>query len=310
MQQHLGQHILSAIFYQQYKAGTVGFHLGSSKVMIDLDRQINPEAVINSEDLANAIVFEDRGVEFFYADRNQLKKLSLRKLPELAGPIRIVRISELDTIPCSGTHPSHTGEVGLIKIINCSKYKHGTRVEFLCGKRALTDYRGKNNCVKSLSALLSVGVSEIVAESKKVIERNKALDQAIRHLNDQLLAYQAQDMLQKPFSVNKGIRIIKEVLTEQDYRQLRILALKLTAEPAVVTLLGLRDGDQARFIISRSQELKDIDMHDLSQEILPLIAGRGGGNQQLAQGGGPGIERLEELIDVAYQRVVAILLST
>lgn len=309
MQQHLGQHILSAVFYDQYKAGTIGFHLGSDRVTIDLDRPLKPAEIIKAENRANEIVFANHGVEFFYVEHAQLKRLAPRKMPEITGPIRIVQISEIDTIPCSGTHPSRTGEVGLIKVISWSKYKQGLRVEFLCGKRVLDDFRGKNNCLNSLSALLSVEVSEVAGEVQKVIERNKSLAQQIKFCNGQLLTLQAEDLLNKPYSRHNGIKVIKKILTGQDYQQLRLLTLKLTANPGVVTLLGVLDDATARFIISRSSELTSLKMNEIAQELLPVIAGRGGGTQQLAQGGGPGVEQLGKLIELAYQRVLAILLS-
>ena len=149
MQQHLGQHILSACISNLFNATTIGFHLGVNSTSIDLDKIINSDEIKMAEKKANKIILDNINIEVLYPTNSELKKLSIKKIPVKIGEkIRIVKIGDLDVNPCCGIHPRSTIEVQLIKIIKFEKYKTGIRIEFICGVRAVSDYDLKHASIE------------------------------------------------------------------------------------------------------------------------------------------------------------------
>ena len=168
MQQHLGQHLLSAALRNRFAASTVGFHLGREVCTIDLDRFLNGGEIAEAEQLANRVVFANRAVEAVDLPAEELRRLDLQRLPRVDQGMRLIRIADFDLNPCCGTHPRRTGEVGLVKVRRSERYKGGTRVEFVCGGRALMDYSRKNEAVNRICARLSVGEGEAVAAGERM----------------------------------------------------------------------------------------------------------------------------------------------
>ncbi|MGL4949295.1 MAG: alanyl-tRNA editing protein, partial [Anaeroplasmataceae bacterium] len=138
MQQHLGQHILSACLLDKFNATTVGSHLGSASSTVDVDKLLNISQIEEAVTYANNIIFENINVDILYPTKSELKKLSIKKVATKIGEqIRIVKLCDLDINPCCGVHPKSTLEVQIIKVIKFEKHKTGTRIEFLCGKRGI-----------------------------------------------------------------------------------------------------------------------------------------------------------------------------
>lgn len=178
MQQHCGQHILSAAFTEVMDADTVGFHLGDEFVTIDIDvESLSFDNAERVETFANEIVFRNLEVKLHYPSSDQLKNYALRKAPSVTENIRIVEIDGVDFSPCCGTHPSHTGDVGLIKIRKWEKSKNNVRVEFVCGRRALKDYAWKNNCINEIASLTSAKDTYALKAVKSRIDH---LQEAVR----------------------------------------------------------------------------------------------------------------------------------
>ena len=162
MQQHLGQHILSAVFDQAFEARTIGFHLGEHHVTIDLDKgPFTQNELENIERTANGIVFDNLEVASTLVSDEVYHAMDLRKTPDITDEIRLVKIPDRDVCACSGTHPKATGEVGLIKILKSEAYKGGCRLTFLCGKRALASFHQMQVQAQQAAASLSVGWPEL-----------------------------------------------------------------------------------------------------------------------------------------------------
>ena len=166
MQQHSGQHILSQAFVQAAQAETVSFHLNpdplDGALTIDLDTaQLSSAQIDRAEELANTIVFENRPIVARFVTDQELQALPLRKPPKVDKAIRIVQVEGFDWSACGGTHVARTGEVGLIKIVKLERRGAETRVEFRCGRRALHDYRRKNQMIMQIAADLTVGFWEV-----------------------------------------------------------------------------------------------------------------------------------------------------
>ena len=153
MHQHTGQHILSQAFLQTAGAETVGFHLGAETVTIDLaTAALAEECIADTEALANRIVAANLAIRAWFPTDAELRGLTLRKEPQVAGPVRLVAIGDFDLSPCGGTHLAGSGEVGLIAVQRAERKKGGTRLEFLCGERARADYARKRAIVRDLYA--------------------------------------------------------------------------------------------------------------------------------------------------------------
>lgn len=299
MQQHTGQHILSQAFLQLLDAETVGFHLGAEVSTIDVDKAPLETAQLDRvEELANTIVFADRPVRTYFADQDRMEDLTLRKQPMVTGPVRIVEIEGFDFSPCGGTHVKAAGEVGPIVITKSERRGSETRVEFLCGGRALTDYRRQRRIVSELANQFSVGDWELVEAVNRLAEEAKRYRKELNVAQNQLLDYEAARLWAE--AEERGdLRIVRAILSEGDGETLKGLAQRLAKKEDCVALLGLK-GDRALLAFARSANLP-YDMSALLKGACQIIGGGGGGRPYMAQGGGPAGDRLEEALEFALE---------
>ncbi len=302
MQQHTGEHILSAVFKRGFNAENTGFHLGEDYVSIDLDLEISQEQVIRAEKEANDAIYNNLVIESIYPDREELKRYDLRKEPVVEDNIRIVKIGELDFSPCGGTHLSTTGQVGVIKIIGFGRHKGGSRVKFLCGQRALMDYGFKDEIAAGLRQTLAVQNKDITAEVGRLKDELDEKDRVISELNNKLLDYRAEELLDLAEDVN-GIKVISKVFTSTDFNELKLTASRLTEEKKVIVIMGQRDDSAARLVLSRSEDIENINMNQMIKAPLKLIDGNGGGNEVTAQGGGSDQENIDKAVESAFQHI-------
>jgi len=303
MQQHTGQHILSQAFLQLLNAETVGFHLGKEASTIDVDKAPLVVSQLDKvEDLTNEIGFADRPVRTYLATETELAGLPLRKLPTVEMPIRIVEVEGFDYSPCGGTHCHRTGEVGLIKITRVERRGQDTRVEFLCGGRALTDYRGKNRTVNELANRFSVGVWELAEAVERLAEEAKSSRRELNAAKNRLLAYEAAELLAEA-EQHGDIRVVRKVFTDREGEEVRRLSLRLMESEGSVALLGL-SGGKAQLFFACSADLP-YDMNDLLKRACQVVGGGGGGRRHFAQGGGPDGSKVGEALEAAYERLLA-----
>jgi alanyl-tRNA synthetase len=287
MQQHTGQHILTQAFVQIAGINTVGFHLSSDVVTIDLDTpSIAIDKVIEAEDLANQIVFENRTVSARLIDPDKAEGVRIRRIPGQlhTDGLRIIDIDHFDTTACGGTHVSRTGEIGMIKVVKLEKRGDKTRVEFRCGTRALHDYREKNNVLNRLAGDLNTPYWEVEQVIANLREEAKQAGRKLKVLGEQLAEYEV-DGLQKQAVEQGNLRLIKAVFAERDVSELRTLAQRLVQTPNTVVLLGT-SGEKAQLVFARSSDVPH-DMSALLKRVLPILGeARGGGRPESAQGGG------------------------
>jgi alanyl-tRNA synthetase len=307
MQHHTGQHILSQAFVQIADAHTVGFHLSADTVTIDLNQtSLADSTVAEVEDLANQIVYENRSVTARLVDPADTCGVRLRKLPEhlhTAG-LRIIDIDGFDVTACGGTHVARTGEIGIIKVMRLEKRGDKTRVEFRCGKRALQDYRLKNALIYQLTAAFTCAMDELPQSVQRLQDNLKTLQSDLKAANQQLLDYEAAQLLSEA-SEHNGVKLIKIAFAERDAGDLRLLASRLAQSPGVIALLGT-SGERANLVFARSADLSD-DMNALLKQTLTLIKnGRGGGQPAMAQGSGMAdAPQLQAALDEAAKTVAA-----
>ncbi len=286
MRHHTGQHILSQAFVRVAEADTVGFHLSPQTVTIDLNRaDLTAEAIDAAETLANDIVLQNRPVGVRFVDEREAAALSLRKTPPgRDGLLRLVDIEDFDLNACGGTHVARTGEVGLIKVAGTERRGATTRVEFLCGERALADYRHKQAVVRDLSATLTTGAADFVPAVLKLQEENKTLRHELRGREAALLAHEAEQLLAAAEPLGAA-RLVARVFAGRAPDEARRLATLLAEAGGTVALLGVA-GERAQLIFARSADAPGA-MDALIRPALAALGGRGGGNAALAQGGGP-----------------------
>lgn len=304
MQQHSGQHILSAACEKLYDANTVGFHLSQETVTIDLDKKLTADDLVKIEKLSNDIIFKNIPILVHYPDSDELSKLPLRKLPKVTKDIRIIEVENFDFSPCGGTHTQSTGEIGLLKIKKMENHKNGVRLEFICGNRALTDYQFKNDLIYMFSTDFSVPPKELESAYEKQQLEMKELKSELKNLKEQLILFKIKELKENAI-VKSSVKIIQCTFDDIDMKTLKQISSTITNEPGHIALLSLVT-DDVKLLFSSSKDIS-ISMKDLIQEPLALIEGRGGGSPMSAQGGGPKTENAEKAISIAYEKIESLL---
>jgi alanyl-tRNA synthetase len=302
MQQHSGQHILSQAFVQACGAETRSFHLGSHTSTIDIELQSpTSDSLRAAEDIANAVVFEDRPMRVHRVNEEEAARLPLRKESAARGDIRVIEVENFDWSPCGGTHAARTGQIGLIAIRSYERAKKMTRVEFVCGSRALADYRLANTTALAVARLFSAerdSSPELVA---RAIQENRSTKKRVRDLLELAMIAEASEMLAAS-AESGGFKIVHAVFEGRDAEELRVLAAKIVQRETSVALLATRDAGAARLVFARSASLEQ-NMGQLLAEACETLGGRGGGKPELAQGAGPNVERTEETIRAAVEKI-------
>jgi alanyl-tRNA synthetase len=296
MQQHSGQHVLSAAFERLYKMPTVSFHMGEESCTIDLATdKLTDDQLKNAEALANRIVFENRPVQIRFVPLDEAKRMGLRKLPDVGKEeLRLIDIADFDLCACGGTHVQGTGQIGAIFVRKMEKVKQGFRVEFVAGDRALKTARRDYETLTQAAALYSANIYEVPKQIAKSLDEIKSAQKAQHKLLEELAEFWASDLASNaPSTAN--FHLVKHVFNDRNVTFVKLLAQKLSRHEHVVALLGTTIG-QPTIVLSRSQDV-DVDVSVLLKEALTAAGGRGGGTNDLAQGGVPDASRLPELLD-------------
>ncbi len=302
MQQHTGQHILSQAFIHAANAETVSFHLNPDPIegtlTIDLNvAQLTPAQIERAEEIANTIVFENRAIAARLVSAEELRALPLRRPPKVEKAIRIVEIADFDGSACGGTHVARTGEVGLIKIMKLEKRGGETRVEFRCGRRALLDYRRKNQLLNQVSSDLTIGFWELDQAIGRMQADAKALRKQLSEADARLQQYEARELLDS-IEPRGDFGLIAQTWPNRDAAYLKRVANLLAARPRTVALLGAT-GNSLSLVFARSKDLS-IDLAKLLRETAAQLGGKGGGSPDFAQAGGPAVS--EEQLKAAITR--------
>jgi alanyl-tRNA synthetase len=295
MQQHSGQHILSAAFVKEAGAGTTSFHLGAASSTIDLDKPALTEAEIaRAEEAANDAVRKALPIRSHFVAPSEARAYDLRKPAPDAETLRIVEVEGFDNQACCGTHPRSTAEVGPIVVRGSERFKGGTRVEFLCGDRALADYRAAVGRIRSLASVLSSAEADLVPTAEKREEERKAMGKELDRLRRELLLLRVEDWMSES---SDGKLLVRQV-PDAGPAELRAAATALTGKPGRVVLLGSIEGGRAHLVFGCSESV-EADMGEILKAAAPSVEGRGGGSARIAQGGGPRTEGLTAALEKA-----------
>lgn len=301
VQQHSGQHLLSAAFVELFQMPTVSFHMGEESCTIDLDaKSLSAEQVRKAEERANEVILQDRPVSVHFVSPERAREMGVRKIPPAErDELRLVEIRDFDLCACGGTHVKSTGQVGSILCRKVEKAKQGFRVEFVCGERAVRTARKDYETLVESGALFSTHVWEVPGSIRKLLEENKAAGKTQHKLLEEIAELRAAQMIAAVKS--NATNVIAQVIPDRDLVFVKLLAQKLTHSPGVVALLGAASG-QAALVFAQSPGLPN-DMGALMKEAMAKLGGRGGGNKDLAQGGVRDATRLEEAVREAAGKI-------
>jgi alanyl-tRNA synthetase len=299
MQQHTGQHVLSQAFVQVVEADTVGFHLSDDYSTLDLNSEaLNDDSIAQAERLANQIIFEDRPVIARFLEPDEVAALPLRKAPPARDSIRIVQVEGFDWSACGGTHVARTGEIGLVKVVRVERRGAETRITFLCGHRALAHYQALNALTRDLALGLSIGVEELPEALDRLQTEARLARKERDRLRELLLDYEAAALTASARLIGP-VSLVSKLFEDREMEEARRLATRIANQPGHVVLLGVT-GQKAQLIFARSSDLS-YDMRPLLQEACSLVGGGGGGGPEMAQGGGPHPERIDQALQHATE---------
>ncbi len=282
MQQHTGQHVLSAAFDRLAKVRTVSFHLGSTSSTIDLQREVTADEIARAETEANRVVWEDREVSVRFAEGAEAAPL-LRKESAREGVLRLIDVTGFDVSACGGTHVARTGAIGIIAVLSTERFRGGTRIEFVCGGRALASSRALRDAVASSSKLLSVVGSDLPAAIDRLQTESKETRRQLRDLQSRLAAHEAAALADRAEALG-ALKAVLASLDGYDANGLKSLAQSIVARPGhVVVLLG--SAMPAALVVARSADVV-VDSGAILRQLTGAFGGKGGGRPELAQGGG------------------------
>jgi alanyl-tRNA synthetase len=298
MQQHAGQHILSAAFEQLFGYKTVGFHLGNETLTIDLETEnlLESEA-LRVEELSNQIIIENFPIETKWVTEEELVNYNLRKETKVKEDIRLVIIPNFDYNGCGGTHPKATGEVQAIKILDWERQKKKTRVQFVCGNRVLKQLSQKHKVLMELTKLLNAPEKEMQHAVTRLLENAKTAEKELEQTLETILNYEAKTLLD-----NMKSKIVSNVFQNRSIQELQKLARNIIAKDEEAIVLFVSHNENRLQLVCARGTAEMVSMKKVMGDALPFINGKGGGSDSFAQGGGEallsGEQMLEHLINL------------
>jgi alanyl-tRNA synthetase len=313
MQQHSGQHVLSAAFVRLFNMPTVSFHMADDYCSIDLDTNaldtptLTKEQVESAERLSNEIIFENRPVDIRFVTRDEAARLGLRKLPPAErDEIRLIDIRDFDLCACGGTHVRHTGQIGSILLRKIEKARQGWRVEFVAGQRAVVTARRDFSTLTEAAALFSAHIYDVPQQVRKSLDEIRSLRKQREQSLEELAEAQAVALLAET-PETAGRKIVVRTFSDRDLSYIKLLAQKLTRLSSNAVALLATTSPQPSLVFAQAPG-QPFDMGALLKETLAALGGRGGGTKDLAQGGVPSVAGIDAVLkEVAAKLATASL---
>ena len=288
MQQHSGEHMVSGLVHEKYGYDNVGFHMGSDVITIDFSGILSEEQMAEIEEQVNLKIWEDAPVEIFYPSREELDTLDYRSKKELTGQVRIVRFPGADTCACCGTHVTHTGEIGMVKLLSVVRFREGVRMEMISGKRVLDYLNMVNEQNHQISVKLSAKVDKTAQAVDRLWEENFALKGRIHSMEEEMFSSEA-----KKWEGHGSVLLFKEGLEADSVRKLTDAVMQ-TCEGCCAVFSKNPDG-------SYKYAMGEIngDLRQFTKEMNAALNGRGGGKPFFVQGS---VQADEEKIRKFFER--------
>jgi alanyl-tRNA synthetase len=301
MQQHTGQHLLSAVIAEHFGHATVGVHFGRESATLDLDTAgIGHAEIVEAEARANAVVTENRPVEVSFEEA--AAAAGLRKVSDREGTLRIVTIQGVDRSACGGTHVRATGEIGAIAIRKVERVKQHVRLEFLCGLRAVRRARADADLLSAIAASYSAGAEELPTLLEAQRLELKAGAAARRELEEAVAGYRARELHASilPDARGRRVAVVREAAGPVD--RLRALALAYAGLGGAVLIGAVAEPPG---ILLATAEDTGLDAGCVLKPVLEANGGRGGGNARMAQGSVRDVVSLEGAVEAVRRELSA-----
>ena len=282
MQQHTGQHLLSAVFQERFGLPTVSFHLGESACTIDLrGPQPSVQILEGAARATNAIVFEDREISVRYGTAEQFAQMGVRKEVERTGTLRAIEIAGIDLQACGGTHVRRTGQIGTILLRGCSKIRQDWRIEFLCGSRAESAARKDADMLARVAAQLKCAPQDLDGSVERLLQEREVATRNLRSLLPKLADADVATRLQLIAPSGDGEVVVVEMLQNLGQEYLQFYATALTRSEKVLALLAVPETGALLFA---QHPAVGKDMNALLRGVVDQLGGKGGGTKDFARG--------------------------
>ena len=298
MQQHTGQHLLSAVLEDLFGFKTVSVHFGPDYSTLDVDAEsIAQEQLVRAEQRANEVVVENRLVTVTFEDASNA--IGLRKPSDRGGTIRVVSIHALDRSACGGTHVRATGEIGAVLLRSVEKIRKTMRIEFVCGARTVRRARNDFESLARIAKALSASPDDVAALVAGQAERLRDGVATRKQLEKELARYRARELYEAVRPGPSDVRTI--VVPDRDSMDdLRTLALAIIALPRAVVVGTVLESTS---VLVATSEDSAIDAGKILKDVLTDVGGRGGGSPRIAQGSVPDSTPLDAILAQIVSRV-------
>jgi alanyl-tRNA synthetase len=299
MQQHTGQHVLSAAFVRLFNIPTVSFHMGDDYSSIDLDTPtLSKDQIEAAERLANEIILENRAVDIRFVTREEAGNLGLRKLPPAErDELRLIDIRDFDLSACGGTHVNQTGQIGCVLLRKTEKVRQGWRVEFVAGQRAVATARRDFTTLTEAAGLFSAYIYDVPQQARKSLDEIRSLRKQYEQAEEELAEAQAAALLAETPESGGG-KLVVRTFADRDMNSMKLLAQKLTRRASNVVALLATTSPQPSLVFAQSTG-QPYDMGALMKQTMSKLSGRGGGSKDMAQGGVPTAAGIESALKEA-----------
>ena len=273
MQQHSGEHMVSGLIHEAYGYDNVGFHMGSDTITIDLNGPLDEAQLAEIERKTNQKIWEDTQIKIIYPTAEELEKIDYRSKKELIGQVRIVEFPGVDICACCGTHVTHTGEIGMVKLLSVEKFREGVRIEMICGKRVLDYLNMVNDQNHQISVKLSAKMDKTAQAVERLQEENFRLKGQVGQLVDDMCRKEAER-----YAGSGSVLIFMDGMDADSVRKLAD-AVTQTCQGCCAVFSGNADGSY-KYAMGE----KDGDLRQFTKEMNAKLNGRGGGKPFFVQG--------------------------
>lgn len=283
MQQHTGQHVLSAAFDRLFTNRTESFHLGVESCTIDLAREMSARDVAAAVDEANRVVWEDRPVSVRFVTAAEAASLPLRKEPAREGTLRLIEIDDFDLSACGGTHVTRTGAIGIVVVPGVERFKGGSRVHFLCGGRVRRRFDAWRDAFATAQKHLSVSPDELGPAIERLQDENKALQRTVRGAQEKLAVHEAATLVARAERAGDRL-VVVETVADLDAAGLKAMAAAAATHAGAAVVLF--SASTPALVVVAAHPAAGIDANATLKALVGKFGGKGGGKPELAQGGG------------------------
>lgn len=273
MQQHSGEHIVSGLVHEAFGYDNVGFHMGSDTITIDLNGPLDEAQLAEIERKTNQKIWEDTQIKIIYPTAEELEKIDYRSKKELTGQVRIIEFPGVDICACCGTHVTHTGEIGMVKLLSVEKFREGVRIEMICGKRVLDYLNMVNDQNHQISVKLSAKMDKTAQAVERLQEENFRLKGQVGQLVDDMCRKEAER-----YAGSGSVLIFMDGMDADSVRKLAD-AVTQTCQGCCAVFSGNADGSY-KYAMGE----KDGDLRQFTKEMNAKLNGRGGGKPFFVQG--------------------------